>query len=318
MSKPATEPLPMAGNMQADRAIHFRLSVPVRFITIRRVNGASPMTSKDDCVRKYAEYKTIYKAIPKRDEFLKFAGIHERQLIALFGRDAYSKLQRECEDEANKLDLERTPRETIMRRYGDLALKSGVLPNSSDWMQHQLKPQIDGLRKRPHFIPWSEFPQKFAEWVESERISGYGKVLDWIDKSVAKSNAKVEVKDLEFDGIVNVIRSWSPARRRNSEGEYKIELRSHLKSLGYEVNEEFGESNFDLLISKSYVIEIKKDPKLGDYDRLFGQLARHLQHQLRVVALIFDAPGEDNFSNFSSLVDSYLNKEKKTVEIIKK
>lgn len=111
---------------------------------------------------------------------------------------------------------------------------------------------------------------------------------------------------------------WSPGRRRNSEGEYKIELRSHLKSLQYEANEEFGESNFDLLINKRYAIEIKKDPKLGDYDRLFGQLARHLQYQPRVIALIFDAPSEDNFSNFALLVDSYLNKEKKIVEIIKK
>lgn len=60
------------------------------------------MTSKDDCVRKYAEYKTIHEAIPKKKDFFKFAGIHERQLTALFGRDAYSKLQRECGDEANK------------------------------------------------------------------------------------------------------------------------------------------------------------------------------------------------------------------------
>ena len=276
------------------------------------------MTSKDDCLRKYAEYKTTYGVIPKKKDFFKFAGIHERQLTTLFGRDAYSQLQRECGDEANKLDLERTPRETIMRQYGDLALELGVLPNSSDWMHRQLRPSIGGLGKRPHFIIWSDFPQKFSEWVESERISGYDKVLAHIRKSAAKSNAKVELKDREFDGIVKDIRLWSPARRRNSEGEYKIELRSHLKSLGHEVNEEFGESNFDLLVNKIYAIEIKKDPKLGEYDRLFGQLARHLQHQLRVVALIFDAPGEDNFNNFSSLVDSYLNKEKKAVEIIKK
>ena len=276
------------------------------------------MTSKDDCILKYAEYKTTHGAIPKKKDFFKFAGIHERQLTTLFGRDAYSKLQRECGDEANKLDLERTPRETIMRQYGDLALELGMLPNSSDWIHHQLRPSIGGLGKKPHFIVWSDFPQKFAKWVESERISGYNEVLAHINKSAAKSNAKVEVRDREFDRIVNEIRLWSPARRRNSEGEYKIELRSHLKSLGFEMNEEYGESNFDLLIGKSYAIEIKKDPKLGEYDRLFGQLARHLQHQLRVVALIFDAPGEDNFNNFSSLVDSYLNKEKKTVEIIKK
>jgi hypothetical protein len=276
------------------------------------------MTTKDDCIRKYAEYKDATGTIPKKKDFLEFAGIHSRQLTELFGRDPYSKLQRECGDDANKLNLERTPQETIMRQYGDLALELGVLPNSSDWIHRQLRPSVEGLAKRPHFITWSDFPRTFANWVESERITGYDKVLDYITKSVTKSNSRLEEKDRGFDRLVDDIRSWSPARRRNSEGEYKIELRSHLKSVGYEVNEEFGQSNFDLLISKTYAIETKKDPKLGDYDRLFGQLARHLQHQRRVVAVIFDAPGEDNFSNFSSLVDSYLNKEKKTVEIIKK
>ena len=67
-----------------------------------------------------------------------------------------------------------------------------------------------------------------------------------------------------------------------------------------------------------FAIEIKKDPKLGDYDRLCGQLARHLQYRLRVIALVLDAPGEDNFANFSSLVDGYLNKDATMVEIIKK
>ncbi len=276
------------------------------------------MTTKDDCIRKYAEYKDTNGTIPKKKDFFKFAGIHERQLTALFGREAYSKLQQECGDEANKLDFERTPRETIMRQYGDLALELEELPNSSDWIHRQLRPQISGLAKTPHFITWSDLPQIFADWVESERTTGYEKVIDYINKSATKSNVNLEKTDPEFDRIVDAIRLWSPARRRNSEGEYKIELRSHLESLGYVVNEEFGESNFDLLIGKRYAIETKKDPKLGDYDRLFGQLARHLQHQRHVVALIFDAPGEDNFSNFSSLVDSYLNKENKIVEIIKK
>jgi len=205
-----------------------------------------------------------------------------------------------------------------MRRYGDLALKLGELPNSSDWMHSGLKPSISGLEQKPHLIKWSEFPQKFSEWAQSEDIHGYEKVLDFISKSSVKSNSKTESRDREFEKIVADIRLWSPGRRRNSEGEYKVELKGYLKTLGYEVNEEFGESNVDLLINKKHMIEIKKDPKLGEYDRLFGQLARHLQHQLRTIALIFDAPSEDNFSNFTSLVDSYLNKETKTVEIIKK
>lgn len=274
--------------------------------------------SKDGLIQKYKEYKDKHQAIPKHRDFCKFAGIHQSQLVKLFGRDAYAKLQHECGDEANKLIMERTSREAIMKRYGDLALKLEELPKSSDWMHSGLKPSISGLEKRPHFIKWSEFPQKFSEWVKTEGISGYEKILDFVSKSPAKLKSKIEGRDREFETIVAHIRTWAPARRRNSEGEYKVELRGHLKSLGYEANEEFGESNIDLLINRKYMIEIKKDPKLGEYDRLFGQLARHLQHQLRAIALIFDIPSEDNFSNFASLVDAYLNKETKTVEIIKK
>ncbi len=88
--------------------------------------------------------------------------------------------------------------------------------------------------------------------------------------------------------------------------------------LGYEVNEEFGESNIDLRINKKYMVEIKKDPNLGEYDRLFGQLARHLQYHPFAIAVLFDAHRDDIYNNFAALVDSYLNREKKTVEIIKK
>jgi len=66
------------------------------------------------------------------------------------------------------------------------------------------------------------------------------------------------------------------------------------------------------------VIEIKKDPSSTEYDRLFGQLARHLQHQLNIIALVMDVPSEDKLDNFSSLVDIYLNKDKKNIEVIKK
>ncbi len=65
---------------------------------------------------------------------------------------------------------------------------------------------------------------------------------------------------------------------------------------------------------KEYKDKHQAIPKLRD----FCKFARHLQHQLRAIALIFDIPSEDNFGNFVSLVDAYLNKETKTVEIIKK
>jgi len=68
--------------------------------------------------------------------------------------------------------------------------------------------------------------------------------------------------------LVRDIRAWTPARRRNSEGEYKIELRKHLESLKHKLNEEFGESKCDLLVGREHSMEVKKDPDLGEYDRL--------------------------------------------------
>jgi hypothetical protein len=85
-----------------------------------------------------------------------------------------------------------------------------------------------------------------------------------------------------------------------------------------ELNEEFGESKYDLLVRKKYAIEVKKDPDLGEYDRLFGQVARHLQHQCKVIVLILEATRNDKYENFTALVDKYLNVDENSVEVIKK
>lgn len=272
--------------------------------------------TKEYCIQKYHEYKETFKKIPKFREFNKFAGLREDHVVKLYGENAYSKLQVECGDAANKLNLELFPRGTIMRQYGDLTLELGKLPTTSHWIHKGLKPTIDGLRREPHEIRWSEFPFLFRSHVESESLSGYQKVLDLIEKILKKP--KAEKVNHEFDKIIFDIRLWSPARRRNTEESYKIELRKHLEALGYVVNEEFGESKFDLLIDKKYAVEIKKDPSLSEYDRVFGQLARHLQNQLNVICLILDAPSEDKLQNFMSLVDLFLNKNDKSIEVIKK
>jgi hypothetical protein len=284
-------------------------------------------TSKEDCIAKYSEYKRKHDGeVPKFRAFCKFAAIPAKHLVALYGRDAFAKLQEECGDTPNKLQLKRTPRDRIMRQYGDLALEmiarastseKGALPNSSDWEHRRLKPTTSGLQKS-HGISWTEFPQIFQSWVSAENISGYDRVIELITRSGGAATTHREKRDQTFELLVSAIRQWSPARRRNSEGEYKVELRGHLKALGHNVNEEYGESNFDLLVEKRYAIEIKKDPSLAEYDRLFGQLARHLQHQYRVIAVIFDVPREDTYSTFVALVDAYLNKDRNTVEVIKK
>ncbi len=274
--------------------------------------------SKESCIQKYEEFKNKNARIPKHLEFMEFARLGGNDLIKIFGENAYSKLQVECGDIANKLSMERTPREKIMRQYGDLVLEMGKLPSIATWIHRDLKPSRSGLEGAPHFIKWSEFPTKFAEWVAETEVKGYERVLELIGEINQDKKLKTEKVNIEFEGLIKVIGSWSPARGRNSEEAYKIELRGHLESQGFSLNEEYGQSKSDLLVNTKYAIETKKAPDIGEYDRMFGQIARHLQHHRNVIALIMDAPSADNFENFASLVDAYLNRGDNVVSVMKK
>lgn len=181
-----------------------------------------------------------------------------------------------------------------------------------------MKPSVEGLRKKPHSLKWSELPEKFLEWVDSNQVSGFDKAVRVIKTSGRFNTFQRKNDEPRFARLLKVIREWTPARRRNSEGEYKIELRKHLESLRYELNEEYGESKNDLLVQSTYTIEVKKDPDLGEYDRLFGQIARHLQHQLKVIVVIHEGTRGDKYDNFAALVDKYFNVGEMSVEIIKK
>lgn len=163
-------------------------------------------------------------------------------------------------------------------------------------------------------MKWSEVPRKFVDWVTTNNIREFERAVKIIHE--ARPLGPTQPTDSGFLRLISDIREWSPARRRNSEGEYKIELRKHLEVLGYRLNEEFGESKYDLLVGQMYAIEIKKDPDLAEYDRLFGQLARHLEHQFRVIVLIFDGSRGDKSEGFAELVDKYLNLGVNCVEIV--
>ena len=276
------------------------------------------MHTKEACVQKYKECKLSKSGtIPEYREFLKYAETDVRSLNKLFGSSAYTRLQEMAGDTPNRLELERMPFETIMRQYGNLVAEVGVVPPCAEWDVRGLRPTESGLKKT-HNMKWSDLPTRFVEWVEANRVPGFDTAIEIIAKSHRAAANKPTKDDKEFLRLINEVRVWTPARRRNSEGEYKIELRKHLESLHYPMNEEHGESNVDLLVQGKYAIEIKKDPNLGEYDRLFGQLARHLQHQLKVVALIHEATRGDHYDNFTMLVDRYLNVGKNSVEVIKK
>lgn len=277
------------------------------------------MLTKEMCLQKYEECKGSKNGgIPEYREFLKYAGIAPRKLTRLFGSSAYSKLQVLAGDAPNRLQMERMPLATIMQQYGNLVNELGVVPPYGEWAQRGLKPTESGLSRKPHEMKWSELPTKFVEWVTANNMSGFDRTIEIITKSTRTAANKPKHADGDFSRLITDVRGWIPARRRNNEGEYKIELRKHLESLKYELNEEYGETKYDLLVGRVYAIEVKKDPDLAEYDRLFGQLARHLQHQRQVIVLILAATRNDKYDNFTLLVDKYLNVDENSVEVIKR
>lgn len=285
------------------------------FLTIK----VERMLTKELCIQKYEECKRSKNGvIPELREFLKFAGSSEGKLAKLFGSSPYSKLQAAAGDAPNKLQMERTPLATIMQQYGNLVIELGELPPYAEWTHRGLKPGRTGLEKSPHNMKWSELPARFTEWVTANKISGFDKALESISRSKRMIEDKPKAGDGDFLRLTKAVRDWTPDRRRSSEETYKVELRAHLKSLDYELNEEYGESKFDLLVRRKFAIEIKKDPDLGEYDRLFGQVARHLQHQCKVIVLILEASRKDKYDNFTALIERYLNVDVNSVEIIKK
>ena len=277
------------------------------------------MLTKESGVQKYEECKRSKNGgIPEWTEFLIYAGTNASNLAKLFGSSAYSKLQIAAGDTPNKLQMERTPLATIMQQYGNLVIELGELPPYAEWTHRGLKPGRTGLEKSPHNMKWSELPARFTEWVTANKVSGFDKALETISRSSRMIDSKPKTGDGDFSRLIKDVREWTPDRRRSSEETYKVELRAHLKSLDYGLNEEYGESKFDLLVGRKFAIEIKKDPDLGEYDRLFGQVARHLQHQCKVIVLILEATRKDKYDNFTALVDKYLNVSGNSVEIIKK
>lgn len=277
------------------------------------------MLTKESCVQRYEECKRSRSGdIPELAEFLIYAGTNASNLARLFGSSAYSKLQMAAGDIPNKLQMERTPLATIMQQYGRLVIEVGKMPAYAEWAHRGMKPTERGLGQSPHNMRWSELPMRFAEWVTANKVSGFDDAIEIITRSTRTVGNKPKTGDGDFARLLKDVREWMPDRRRSSEETYKVELRAHLKSLGYKLNEEYGESKFDLLVGRKVAIEIKKDPDLGEYDRLFGQVARHLQHQCKVVVLILEATRKDKYDNFTTLVDRYLNVDEDSVETIKK
>lgn len=280
--------------------------------------------TKNDLLTIYNDLKSKNHGLPlKYRDFLKASGINKRVLVQVFGAEAYTKLQKLSGDTPNRLILEKTSLDKIMRAYGDIATEvigaENKLPTAAHWAGKDLRPTESGLSKT-HKIKWSEFPRKFYEYcaANSTLKAQYKNVLKFIEPSNIVKTQNSQHKLL--NNVYSEILKWSPALRRSSEEAYKSELSLFLKQVkalqkkGLDIREEKGDSRCDIAIGTQIGIEIKKSPSLSEYDRCFGQIARHLKCYEFVIVTIFDVPKQDQFEDFSQLVEMYF---KDSVLVIK-
>jgi hypothetical protein len=271
------------------------------------------MDDKTNYISQYNKLKELNGGKkPLLNDFLKFCGIHKRKLEEAFGGDAYTKLQQECGDVPNKLVMERTSITHILDQYGQLVRRSKNLPVTGDWLQAKFNPTPDAINK-VHRIKWADMPTTF--------VKEYGDKPEWkdvIEILNGKSGLLVPSKpNKTFYEIVEKILSWTPDRKRIIEEGYKIELRNYLDKY-FNIEEEVGESNPDLLINKKYPIEVKRDPSQSEYDRLLGQMIRHNKLYGSAIAIVTNISSQDRFKKFQNLFIEIHNKLGMTSELINK
>jgi len=267
---------------------------------------------KSELIAKYHSFKELMKTEkPLKIDFLKFCNMNDNQLTKVFGKDAYSTLQESAGDTPNKLEMKRMSLKLILEQYGELVRKHNRPVNSSDWTGAGFRPSIGNLREI-HKMKWPEVRQTFLKHYSDDVL--WKDVVEIIQDGSENKNG---IQDKKYIEIVSKIHAWTPDRKRVLEEGYKIELRKYLEKF-YNVNEEMGESNTDLLLNNKYPIEVKRDPSLSEYDRLLGQMIRHNKNYGNAIAVVTGVSSKDRFLRFQKLFTEVHEKLQLTAELIYK
>jgi len=121
----------------------------------------------------------------------------------------------------------------------------------------------------------------------------------------------------KFKKVLKIVQEWTPSERFRTEEGYQENLRSHLEKAGHRVRTQRGDSLIDLLVDEKVAVEVKKSPSLAEYDRLFGQIARHCDVYGQVIAVICDVSTGDAFADFNQRLDKWL-RQSASIEVVQK
>lgn len=101
--------------------------------------------------------------------------------------------------------------------------------------------------------------------------------------------------------IAQEIEQWIPKQRFRSEEAYEAALAEYLEGRGIAAPEQQGACLVDILAAHSTGIEIKLKPNRSEYDRLVGQVKRHLGEYDNVIVLIIQPDKRDLLKEYMSL-----------------
>lgn len=238
-----------------------------------------------------------------------------------------TEFQTYCGLEANKSSIDgKIPDNSLLRTFYELCIAENRILNQVKLRKcvrddkfpiHTLENRFGGMLGIQERL-WAYAIENNCD-AEIRNLPGWKIVLD---NSINYSESPMILGSAGrlFEQVCATLSKWSPARRRNSEEAYKSELSIYLKHSGSvqirqeTIREEKGDSLCDIAIGQDIGIEIKKSPSLSEYDRCFGQIARHLKSYQKVVVVIFDVPRQEQFEDFCRMIDQYY---KSSVRVIK-
>jgi len=106
--------------------------------------------------------------------------------------------------------------------------------------------------------------------------------------------AELKEPDKSHVAVINAINEWIPAQRYRNEEGYQAELASFLEHKHrFSIKREAGPSLADILVGGKYPIELKKDPKRTDLDRLLAQVIRHIENYNTCIVVICEPKARD-------------------------
>lgn len=239
-----------------------------------------------------------------------------------------AEFQEYCGFEPNKSTIELKIQDNeLLQKFCDLCLSEEIIPTKiklRSWVRNGKFHSNILERRFGGFLGLQERLLAYADennfGDEIRDLPGWNIDLNKTTHSLPKSKKTGPVEKL-FEQICELLLLWSPARRRSYEEAYKSELSNYLKHCNStqikknEIREEKSDSLCDIAVGSDIGIEVKMSPSLSEYDRCFGQVARHLKTYKKVAVVIFDVPRQEQFDDFCKLIDEYYSS---SVHVIKK